>query len=236
MERWSRRSSNQLIAWLAPALAGGLMLLVLFYWSAHDVRDDSKYIVFYFIMWLGWTGLSNRLWAFLGLSCRDDLLERDNLAAGVAVGGALLGVTFIFAGGNIGEGPGWWVVVFSAGIATVMLLLLWLAGNWISRVDEAITIDRDLAAGWRWAGFFMGAGLMFGRAVAGDWHSAGQTTTDFLARGWPALMLWGVVVGLDLIGRPTPARPSPNPLLLGVLPGLVLIAAGAGDVYFQGPW
>ena len=36
-------------------------------------------------------------------------------AAVPAVVGALVGVTFCYAGGNIGDGPGWWVVVFSAG-------------------------------------------------------------------------------------------------------------------------
>jgi hypothetical protein len=41
-------------------------------------------------------------------------LEHGNPAAG-----AILGLTLAFARGNIGNGPGWWVVVFSAGMSTL---------------------------------------------------------------------------------------------------------------------
>jgi uncharacterized membrane protein YjfL (UPF0719 family) len=232
----SRRATTQILAWMSPPLAGTAMLFVLFNWSSHDVRDDPKYVIFYFIMWLGWTGLWNRLLPYLGLSCRDDVLERDNTAAGLAVGGGLLGVTFIFAGGNIGDGPGWWVVVFCAGIATATVLLFWMIGNQISQVQEAIIIDRDISAGWRTAGFFTGGGLILGRAVAGDWHSTQQTLADFAVKGWPVLILWGMAVGLDVISRPTPNRPAPNPLMFGVLPGCLLIAGGVGEVILQGHW
>ena len=182
------------------------------------------------------TGALIILRACLGLSCRDDALERDNTAAGLAIAGGLLGVTLIFAGGNIGNGPGWWVVVFCAGIATAAVLLFWLIGNQITHVQEAITIDRDTAAGWRTAGFFIGSGLILGRAVAGDWHSTQQTVSDFIAKGWPALILWGAVLFLDIVSRPTPQRTAPNRLMFGVLPCLLFITGGVGDVIMQGPW
>jgi uncharacterized membrane protein YjfL (UPF0719 family) len=233
---FERRAATQWRAWLFPPLAGAVMLWVLLNCSAHDVRDDAKYIAFYFVMWLAWTGLGNGAWSYLGLSFRDDVLERGNPAAATALGGGLLGVTFIFAGGNIGEGPGWWVVVFSAGLATAALLLLWLIGNHFTRVCEAITIDRDRAAGARTAGFFIAAGLILGRAVAGDWQSAGQTIADFIARGCPVLLFWAVAVTLDRFIQPTPQRPAPNHVLFGVLPGLCYIVAGMVEFILQGPW
>jgi uncharacterized membrane protein YjfL (UPF0719 family) len=236
LEPLSRRSATQFLGWLLPPLAGVAMFYVLLKWSSHDVRDNPIYIFFYMVMWLGWTGLWNRMLPYVGLSCRDDALERDNTAAGLAIAGGLIGVTFIFAGGNIGDGPGWWVVVFCAGIATAAVLLFWLIGNQITHVQEAITIDRDMAAGWRTAGFFIGSGLILGRAVAGDWHSTQQTVSDFIARGWPALILWGIVLLLDIVSRPTPQRPAPNRLLFGVLPCLLFIATGIGDFIQQGPW
>jgi uncharacterized membrane protein YjfL (UPF0719 family) len=236
LEPLNRRPATQFLGWLLPLLAGAVMFFVLLKWSSHDVRDDPTYIFFYLVMWFGWTGLWNWLLPYLGLSCRDDVLERDNSAAGLAIGGGLLGATFIFAGGNIGEGPGWWVVVFCAALATAPLLLFWVVGNQITHVEEAITIDEDAAAGWRTAGFFIGAGLILGRAVAGDWHSVQQTVSDFIAKGWPALVLWGMVLVLDWVGRPTPQRPNPNSLLHGLLPGLMFIAAGISDVRAQGTW
>ncbi len=78
--------------------------------------------------------------------------------------------------------------------------------------------------------------MILGRAVAGNWHSAHQTVSDFLARGWPALILWGIAVLLDVLSRPTPERPAPDRLLFGILPGLLFIAAGIGCVIMQGPW
>lgn len=236
LEPLSRRAATQFLGWLLPPLAGIVMLFVLLNWSSHDVKDDPLYIFFYMVMWFGWTGLWNRLLPYLGLSCRDDMLERDNTATGLAIAGGLLGVTFAFAGGNIGEGPGWWVVVFCAGMATTVILLCWLIGNQITHVQEAITIDRDRAAGWRTAGFFIGSGLILGRAIAGDWHSTQQAVSDFIAKGWPALVLWGIVLFLDVISRPTPERPAPNRLLFGVLPGLLFVAAGIGDTIAQGHW
>ncbi len=236
LEPLSRRLATQILGWLLPPLAGLAIFFVLLKWSSHDVRDNPIYIFFYLVMWFGWTGLWNRLLPYLGLSCRDDVLERDNSAAGLAIGGGLLGATFIFAGSNIGDGPGWWVVVFCAALGTVPVLLFWLIDNQITRVQDAITIDEDLAAGWRTAGFFIGTGLILGRAVAGDWHSTQQTLMDFLSKGWPALLLWIVVVILDWIGRPTPVRPKPNSLLYGVLPGLTFVVMGVGDVIAQGHW
>jgi uncharacterized membrane protein YjfL (UPF0719 family) len=217
-------------------LAGGVMLYVLLHWASSDVRDDSTYIFFYLVMWLAWTGLWNLILPYLDLSCRDDALERDNTAAGLATGGGLMGVTFIFAGSNIGEGPGWWVVVFCAGMATAALLLLWIADHRITGVIESITVDRDISAGWRTAGFFIGAGLILGRAVAGDWHSAEATVIDFFEKGAPVVILWAAAVGVDNFARPTPKQPAADRLLLGFLPFLLFVAVGICDVVFQGPW
>jgi len=236
LEPLTRRTATQILGWLLPPLAGLAMYYVLIKWSSHDVRDNPTYIFFYLVMWLGWTGLWNKLLPYFGLICRDDVLERDNTAAGLAIAGGLLGVTFIFAGGNIGDGPGWWVVVFCGGIATATLLVLWVVENLITGILDTITIDRDDAAGWRTGGFFMAAGLILGRAVAGDWHSADQTTSDFLIHGWPVLIFWGIAVGLDFACLPTPQRPVPNPWLCGIVPAILLVVAGIGEVILQGPW
>jgi uncharacterized membrane protein YjfL (UPF0719 family) len=232
----SRKPAAQSLAWLMPAVAAAAMFYVLLNFASSDVRDNPIYIVFYMVMWLGWTGLWNRLLPYLGLSCRDDALERSNAAAGLAIGGGLLGVTLAFAGANIGNGPGWYVVVFCALLATGAPLVMWLIDDYVTDVIDAITIDRDAAAGWRTAGFFIASGLILGRAVAGDWHSANETVADFILRGWPVLVLWGLLLCLDLVGRPTPDRPAPNRVIFGVVPFLVLVGAAVVEVGMQGRW
>jgi hypothetical protein len=105
----------------------------------------------------------------------------------------LVGASCCFAGGNVGNGPGWWVVLFSAGLSTFSLYLLWWLVHCISDLPEKVIVERDLGAGLRAAGFFVASGLILGRAVAGDWISASATLSDFGRMAWPALLLAAVV-------------------------------------------
>jgi uncharacterized membrane protein YjfL (UPF0719 family) len=230
------KKGTQAVALIAPLFAAALMLFVLLKWSSHDVRSNIVYICFYLVMWFGWLGASQLLLPYFGLSVRDDLFERQNPAAAVAIAGALIGFTLAFAGGNIGDGPGWWVVVFSSGLATGTLVLLWVFGNMISRVAEAITIDRDVAAGWRAFGFFIGGGLIVGRAAAGNWQSAGATASDFVSKGWPVLIVWVMTVVLDVAFRPSPANPIRPTMVGGLFPALLLVALGLIAAIMQGAW
>jgi hypothetical protein len=80
------------------------------------------------LLWVGAAlGISGQLLSFLGVSARDDVLERRNSAALIAVVGALLGAILCIAGGNIGEGPGVEVVIASAGTALCVWFVLWNA-------------------------------------------------------------------------------------------------------------
>jgi len=232
----TRKPAMQFLGWLSPVAAGAALLFVLFKCSSSDVRDAPIYIFFYMVMGFGWAGLWNLILPYAGLSFRDDALELDNDSAGLAIAGSLVGVTLAFAGANIGQGPGWWVVVFCALLGTAVMLILWMIGAGITCVADTITIDRDMAAGWRAAGFFIGAGLILGRAVAGDWQSANQTVIDFLVHGWPVLVLWGITLALDKMCKPTPLRPAPNSFIFGVMPFAVLIGISIGAVAIQGPW
>mgnify|MGYP006204508805 CR=1 FL=1 len=96
-----------------------------------------------------------------------EMAERGNAAAAYAGAGAVVAIALCFAGGNIGDGPGWWVVVFSAALSTGVFYLLWLFFEGQASISDAITIDRDPAVALRIAGFFVGSGLILGRAVAG---------------------------------------------------------------------
>jgi hypothetical protein len=114
-----RRPAGSRLLRLAPILAAALLWVVLRNASSLDVRDDPRYLTFYLVLGAAWVGVWIRFLAITGISMRDDVVERSNGSASIAITGAMLGITLCYAGGNIGNGPGWWVVVFSAGLACV---------------------------------------------------------------------------------------------------------------------
>jgi hypothetical protein len=204
-------------------------------WASSDVRDSSIYLLFYMVLGAAWIGLALRCTGFAGISVRDDAIERRNGAASLALAGSLIGLTLAFAGGNIGDGPGCWVVVFAAGLATLVFFALWIALDAFAHVSDAITIDRDLAMGVRLAGFLTAEGIILGRAVAGDWVSAAATLRDFvIAGGWPSLMLLVAAIGIEHACRPTLHRPTPRLAMFGITPALVYVMAAMAIVFVLG--
>jgi hypothetical protein len=207
----------------ALALCTGLLFIVLKTWASFDVVDDPRYVFMYLVLGLAWLRLAALAFPFVGLSVRDDVLERGNGAALTTAIGGLVAVTLCYAGANIGNGPGWWVVVFSAALATGTLLLAWLALGQITGAADAVTIDRDPAAGLRLGAFLVASGLVLGRAVAGDWASAAATVADFLVV-IPALVpMLIVAVVVERLARPTPQRPHAPFVPLGVAPATLYV-------------
>jgi uncharacterized membrane protein YjfL (UPF0719 family) len=163
----------------------------------------------------------------LGIIPRDDAVERRNLAAAIAISGAMLGILLCFAGGNIGDGPGWWVVVFCALLSTAALFVAWTILEMATRVSEVITVDRDTSAGMRLAAFLTACGLILGRAVAGDWLSTEATLRDFLQTAWPVLPLLIVAIVLERVLRPNRENPVRASLTAGLIPAALYVAAAA---------
>ncbi len=212
---------------LTPVLCAVLLWWVLATQAASDVRDSTKYMFFYMVFGAAWLAVAVRGLSLLGLSVRDDVVERGNRAAAWAIAGAMVALMLCFAGGNIGEGPGWWVVWFAAALATSALGLLWLLLVRLWPVADRITIDRDVATGRRTGLLFVSLGLVLGRAVAGDWHSAGQTVVDFGVVAWPALVL---VVVAGLAERRLPRAGA----LAWLLPGVMYLAGATTTVVLNG--
>jgi uncharacterized membrane protein YjfL (UPF0719 family) len=174
-----------------------------------------------------WIFVAARFLEVLGISIRDDAIERDNLAALVAVFGILSGVGIVYALSNIGTGATIWTTLFPGFVATVALLLIVffveLTGG---SVAEAITIDRDVASGLRLGGAVLGCSMILGHAAAGDWTSWKDTWSDLANRGWPAVLI-GIAAGvLQRMLGPTADRPQPGVLKFGVLPATLFVAAG----------
>lgn len=210
-----------LLMQLAPLAALIGILIVLKNASSHDVREAPIYIALYAALGAAWTLGATALFSTLGISFRDDAIERRNPAAAVAVSSALLAHAAIYAGGNIGDGPGWWVVVSAATLGAGAWFLLWLVIEWQCAASELITVERDLSAAVRLGGYMIASGIIFGRSVAGDWISFEGMVLDF-GMAWPAVACAGAVIAIEraLRGRaPAGMRAS-----AGIALGYVAVA------------
>jgi len=206
-----------------PLVAVASLIVILRLWSASDVREDGGYLTMYTLMGLAWCGVASFVPVWLGISFRHDVLIRANHAASWVCSGWILAVMFSFAGANIGDGPGWWVVVFSSLLSTGMLTLVFFVWEKFAGSNDTITIDRDVPTGLRMFGLFIACGAVFGVSAAGDWQSADATVKDFFLTAWPAIPIFLVALILHGFLRPTAENPRPAIFSAGVLPMLVLL-------------
>jgi uncharacterized membrane protein YjfL (UPF0719 family) len=220
----SRWRGGRTLLLLAPIAAAALVVVTLETLASFDVRDDIRYLLMYFALGMAWVAAAAACFPLVGISTRDDVLERGNPSAAYAVSGALIGAALCYAGGNIGDGPGWWVVVFASGLATLAFFVTWGLLERLAHVSDVVTIDRDRAAGIRLAGFLIGCGAIFGRAAAGDWVSAEATMRDFLLVAQPVVPLLIVAAVVERLARPTPSRPVPSVSAYGAGPALAYVA------------
>jgi uncharacterized membrane protein YjfL (UPF0719 family) len=201
--------------------------VVLQRWADPRVVGHLDYTILFMLGGGMWIFVASRFLGVLGISIRDDAIERDNLAALVAVWGILCGVGIIYALSNIGEGATIWTTLVPGFAATFVLLLMFvlieLTGG---AVADAITIDRDVASGLRLGGAVLGCSIILGHSAAGDWTSWNRTWSDLATRGWPALVIAIAAGVLQRMLGPTAHRPQPGILKLGVVPATLVVAAG----------
>lgn len=155
--------------------------------ASFDVVNDIFFIIFYIVIGYAWLYLGLILMSFFfDLSWIDDALNMNNKAALISVTGGFLGLTIIYSGANIGDGPGWWCVFFAGGLGLTAWILLALLTNTFTQVFERITVERDTSCGIRFGFYLLASGIILGRASAGDWTSFSMTIVEFMD-GWPAL-------------------------------------------------
>ncbi len=230
-----QRRPAQFLPLLIGLLAGiAIIVAVLMTAASFDVVGAAQYQIMYALLGMAWLRCACELFPFAGVSFRDDVIERSNEAAAAAWTGALIGVACCYAGANIGDGPGWYVVVFCALLSTGTLITAWIALTRFSPVADSVTIDRDGAAGLRLGAFLISCGVILGRATAGDWVSAESALADFL-RFLPAVIaLIALATLFEQAARPTAQRPRPSLLLWGVLPSIMYLAIPVGELIAVG--
>jgi hypothetical protein len=195
---------------ILPSLCGIFFLGVLAKMSSADVRSDPEIIVQYCALGLVWVGATQWAFAFLGVSTRDDAIERRNPAAAIVSAGQVVAATCCFAGANIGNGPGVEVVLFCAMLSTISLFLLWVVFDRIAWIGDTVTVERNVFAGIRLAGWFVATGIVLGGGIAGDWYSASRTLIEFGVYAWPAAALTAAAAFLELRLRKYPANSWTN--------------------------
>lgn len=213
-----------------------LIVAALWWWGATEVRGHVGEVLFLTFVGCLWLVLSKELFTWLGLSMRDDAVERRNPAALVALSGAMVSVALTFAGGNLGEGPSYLNNVFSAALGTGGLFSLWLLLELGARVSVSVAEERDFASGLRFCGFQLAIGLILGRAVAGDWHSESATINDFFRDGWIAAVFCALAIVVERLLRPSRQRPFPPWRSYGLLPALLYLGSAAAWLWHLGKW
>ena len=209
-----------------------LVQAVLVRWAAKDVREGPEYQVQFVLgdgAWLVMGCVAARL---VGLEIRHDVVERRNSSAFVAALGWMLGLTLSYAGANIGEGATIWTTFFPAVIGAFLLLGCWMIVELIGGVSTAVLLDRDIASGLRLAGLLIAAGLVLGRAAAGNWVSVDATFEDFRRLGWPAALLAVVAAIVHRAQKPSVNSPKPTIFWRGVVPAMVYVLLAVGWCYY----
>lgn len=205
-------------------------------WGDSEVRENGEEIIFVAAMGLVWLTAAHLIFPWFGISFRDDVDERKNPAATAALCGALLGIGLIYAGSSTGDGPTFAENFFSAALGTFALFVLWGLLEAVGNVSTSIAEDRDFASGLRLGMFLLSVGLIFGRALAGNWHSVENTIDDFIYDGWPTVFIWILAAAVEKICRPTRTRPFPRWRIFGLLPGSLYFALAIIWVWHLGRW
>jgi uncharacterized membrane protein YjfL (UPF0719 family) len=229
-------TKSQGLLYLTPLTCLVLLMIVL------QTMADPEYVaghMDYTLLFLSggacWIFGASEAFPLMGVSTLDDAMRRRNPAAAIAVAGGALGVTLAYSGSNIGNGPTIWTTLIPAFVSTGVLLALWfilevMGGEW-----EAITLDRDVAAGIRLAGFLVCAGAILGRAMAGNWFDWDSTFKEFVKLGWPAALLVPLMTTVNRKYAPTPQEPNPESGRCGWAPALLMLGFTTAYLVYLGP-
>jgi len=205
-----------------PIVSFVIMLFTLKILASFDVKNDPVYITFYILLGYAWLLLGTILmFRFFDLSWTDDVVNLNNKAALIAISGGFIGLTLIYSGANIGDGPGWWCVVFAGGIGLIFWVLLGDAVIAFAGVSERITVDRDIGCGIRFGLYLIASGIILGRASGGDWTSFKLTVIEFfdVYDKWPVLLLTIIASIIEKFYPRQPGKGEGSVVLYSVLVG-----------------
>jgi len=171
-------------------LCAVLFAVVLHFWSAPSIRFSQGYFAYYLVFNLFFLGGTFMLLPALGYSIAADVVEHGNRAVVVLLSLATLALTTCIAAANIGDGPGVYVVALSAVAGVVTLYVFWALLELVSGAfNDRITVEHDVGAALRLGGLLLGAALLIGSAVAGDWVGEDELFSALRAVTLPLIAL-----------------------------------------------
>lgn len=221
---------------LAPPLALACLWGVLVTSAAVEVRTDVRYQVLFVVMGAVWVFHLPRSLVFIGVSYRDDALERRNTSAAIAIAGTIAGLAIVFAGSNMGEGPSIWNTVATALASTAALAAIVFGFGFGTSLGDSIAVERDTPTGVRFAGLVAGCGILLARASAGDWVSTAAMLNDLVAFGLPAGALSLTAMVIERALRPRESCPRPSLFAAGVMPAAAYVASSIAYVASLPSW
>ena len=174
----------RLVLGLTPFFCLLFLLLCVATAAPKAIRESGLHVLIHMTLRTAALGVSAQLYPFLGVSARDDVLERHNAAGLIVVVGGLIGTVLCFAGGSIGLRPGVGAAIASGGMALCTWFVLWYVTDSLSGrgIAEQITVERDIGSGLRLASLLVANGIILGAASQGNW-----TLYHFAVSAWPAL-------------------------------------------------
>lgn len=173
---------------LLPLVSAVVIYPVLATLAARDVRNSPLYTAVYMGAGFGWVGTCMILLRLFTLHTVD-MVTQFSPASVLVMFFSTIAFSLAYAGGNVGDGPGWWVVVASATLSSGTVFFVLTVSAMIGRGLYRVTVDQDVGVALRLSGAMVAAGLIAGRGVAGTWASLESLISDWVVISWPVVII-----------------------------------------------
>lgn len=191
----TRAKKSKKILFALPPIASIIFLITLITIASFDVV--GFWVFFYLCLGFVWLFFSNSFSQYIfNIFYFYDAVELDNKAAAIAFSGVFIGSSLIYAGANIGDGPGWWTVLIAGALGLIVWYILGYFAIKLTKIDEKITVYRDIFAGIRFGSYLLSSGLILGFASGGDWTSLLYTFLEFKSC-WPVFILVSIFILIE---------------------------------------
>lgn len=169
--------------------------------ASFDVVDNSFYIFYYLLM--AFSAIYIHIFSIyigLNLSIKDDILNNSNKAATITIVSTLFGLSTIFAGANIGDGPGFYTVIIASGLGLITFIILMRIFDYFTNTLEHIQSDHNVHKAIRYSVLALCLSSILAYGAHGDWTNFTYTLIEFLV-AWPSLILILIAIIIENIFR-----------------------------------
>jgi hypothetical protein len=193
-----RNSGARFTLGLMPIFALSAMTAILTTVADPTVAESPFWVFYYILVGFAWLQCAfHFVFRCFDLSWIDDVVNKNRAEpALLPVIGCFFGLTLIYSGANIGEGPGWWCVIYAVAAGTIMWFFYGHILHKTTDVFSTITISRDLPCAIRMGAYLLASGAILAYASAGDSVSPAIDIINIFACSLAAipLMILAIIV------------------------------------------